>query len=319
MSKNTAVETAVETTEVETPDTKPTKKEKKKKGKAAKPAAKKAPAKRKAPARRPATGPWQEILTKAADQFGKVGDLATRTAKEKKKAGLLLWDGAVAAIKDWDSDADPSAEVLGNEIMAVLGESRKGDVSKIRTVARASAHRGLNLGDYENLSRAYAAARALSGEQDKKHVEEDAAAEAAIENIEAPATTKTPEGAAAIVLAKGVDEAARLLLDALGKDNTPAHRSLVRALTAETAGRVKPEPKKAPAKKEEKDGAEVVSTEEVETPKAAPAQTKAKPAATKAAPAAAPKAAPAQAKAKPAATKAAPVKKAVARPAVRRG
>lgn len=319
---------------------------KNKAAKAAKPTATKPAVKRTTkPKHRPATGPWQEILTKAAEQFNKAGDIGNRAAKAKKTAGLLLWDGAQAAINGWDKDADPSAEALSNEIKDVLGESRKGDVSKIKTVALAVAHKGLNMEDYLNLSRAYAAAKALSGEVSQKHAEEDAAAEAAIAKIEAPAKTGTPEGAALIVLAKGPDEAARLLLDALGADNTPAHRALVRALTSETAGRIKVEPK-APAKKTAtpKEGAEIADDTTVDAPKAAPVATKAKPAPVKekAAPAVAaeaaaaeealfvePAAAPVAVKEKGApvkangavavATKAKPVARRAARPAVRRG
>lgn len=286
-----------------------------KKPAAKKPAAKKAPAKRK-----PTEGPWQEILTKAAEQFGKAGSLAERTTKEKKKAGLLLWDGAQAAINDWDSANDPSAEVLSNAVKEVLGESRKGDVSKIKTVALAVAHKNLDMSEYVNLSRAYAAAKALSGEVDAKHKAEDDAADEAIAKMEAPAKTSTPEGAALLVLAKGPDEAARLLLDALGADNTLAHRSLVRAITSEAGGRVKPEPKVTVKKTAPKEGAEIAD------PKAAPA--KAAPVEAKAKPVATTKAAPAKATAKAApTTKAAPVKatatkaapvKAVAKPVARR-
>ena len=251
--------------------------------------------------------PWQETMAKAVEQFGKAGDLAARTSKEKKKAGILLWDGAQAAIAAWDKAADPGAEVLAEELKAVLGDSRKGDVSKIKTVALAVAHKGLHPSDYPNLSKAYAAARAKSGEVEKARAEEDTAAEAAIaELVKATPDEDTPEGAALRVLAKGVDEAARLLVDALGKDNTPAHRALLRAVSSEVAGRAKPEPK-APVKDAPKEVAEQTTGEKATPAKAAPA--KAAPA--KAAPA---KAAPAKAApAKAAPTKAAPVK-AIARP-----
>src|SRR5690606_39964700 len=138
------------------------------------------------------------------------------------------------------------------------------------------------------------------------HEEEDKAAEEAVQSLaeSAPKSSSTPEGAAQIVLSKGVDEAARLLLDALGANNTAAHRALLRTITQEIAGRNKPAPKPKKAKAGPKDGATEVSGEtKTAKPKAAKVATKAKPKA-------APKDGTAKARATVAKPKAKPVAKA---------
>lgn len=186
---------------------------------------------------------WQETLTKSATLFD-------RSAKGRKQASALLWDGAQVAIEEWigNSDTDVHAEVLYSDVLDILGTSRKGDVSKIKSVALAVKNNGLVLSLYPNLSKAYAEARRLT-QTVQQHAAEDHAADEAVAEIQqnAPKSSSTPEGAALIVLSKGVDEAARLLLDALGATNTAAHRSLLRAISQEIAGRVQPAPK--PAKK----------------------------------------------------------------------
>lgn len=205
---------------------------------------------------------WKQTL-------GKSEDARLKGAKYGKQAKVLLWDGAKAAIEEWsDSNSDPSGEGLYNDVMEALGGThRKGDASKVRTVAAALA-KGLNLDAQVSLSGAYAEARRLNTETitAKAEMLEDAAAEDAVTALAPPKTASTAESAAQIVIAKGVDEAARLLLDALGADNTLAHRALLRAIGAEIAGRVKVEEKpekKAPAPK--KKGAAVKQDAPVKT------------------------------------------------------
>jgi hypothetical protein len=194
-----------------------------------------------------ATKNWTELLSESAT-------LLSRSVNASKRAGALLWDGAKQGIEGWDTDKDPYAEALAADALDALGKARKGDVSKIKTVALAVRNEGLDLSNFENLSKAYAAARNLT-QTVKAHKAEDDAAEEAVAVIAtaAPKSTSTAEGAAQIVLAKGVDEAARLMLDALNtaKDaegnpvqNLAAHRSLMRAIAQEITGRIpKPEPK----------------------------------------------------------------------------
>lgn len=195
-------------------------------------------------------GSWQETLDKSAT-------LLDRSNKGRAKASSLLWQGGVVAIEEWldKSDVDVHAEVLYADILDILGKDRKGDASKIKTVALAVKGHGLVLANYPNLSKAYAEATRLT-KTVKAQADEDTAADEAVQAIEAPKTATTAEAAAKVLLSKGVDEAVRLLLDVLnGPDtatqNVPAHRSFLRAVAQEIAGRApKPEPKapKAPAK-----------------------------------------------------------------------
>lgn len=213
----------------------------------------------------PEKGTWQHSLKESTN-------LKERAGKANKRSSNLLWSGSVTAIEDWleeDADDDSDGEGLYNEVIKYLGRSRKGDASKIKTVAVAVRNNGLQTGEFENLSKAYAKAIALT-KTVKVHAVEDTAADEAVQAIEAPKSTSTADGAAQIVLSKGVDEAARLLLDALGAKNTDAHRAFLRAVSQEVSGRAKPEPK-APVEPKEKTGAA----------KAKPAAPKAKPAATK--------------------------------------
>lgn len=202
--------------------------------------------------------------------------------KSSKQAGELLWKGAQQAIEDWmpESDDDVSAERLYNEVQDALGgKHRKGDANKIKNVAIAVKSHGLVPSVYKNLSQAYKEAKRLTTTVQQERAE-DEAAEKAIEGIEAPKTASTPENAALVVLAQGVDEAARLLLDALGKDNNAAHRALMRAISQEVAGRVqaakpKPKPKAGPkaGAKQAKKGASVAKPKaEIAKPKAKPVQ-----------------------------------------------
>lgn len=182
-------------------------------------------------------GTWQETLSKSEAE-------RVKGANSTKKASALLWTGAKVGIETWlpESTTDVSAEGFYAEVMEALGgKHRKGDASKIKTVALAVKNNGLSLAAYPNLSKAYNAALALTKVADR-HAEEDEAAESATQMLKdnAPKTAATPESAAKIVLAQGVDEAARLLLDALGQTNEAAHRALLRAISNEIAGRVKP-------------------------------------------------------------------------------
>lgn len=189
-------------------------------------------------------GTWQATLDKSATLF-------ERSGKARKQASSLLWTGAQEATSEWmegDSDTDVNAEVLYANVLDILGVPRKGDASKIKSVALAVKNNGLVLSLYPNLSKAYAEATRLT-KTVQVQAAEDTAADEAVAAIadSAPKSSSTPEGSALIVLSKGVDEAARLLLDALGATNTAAHRALLRAISQEIAGRIAPAPK--PAKK----------------------------------------------------------------------
>ena len=214
-------------------------------------------------------GSWQDTLDKSAT-------LLDRSASARKKASALLWQGAQAGTEDWLPNAgkDASAEGLYGQIIDIMGTARKGDASKIKTVALAVKDNGLVLSTFDNLSKAYAEATRLT-KTVKTHAAEDEAAEAAVEALAeaAPKTATTAESAAAILLAKGIDGAVVAILDALGANNEQAHRAFMRSVSTEIAARVqaaKPKPapkatkpkgaatpaKKAPAKKAvAKDGA----------------------------------------------------------------
>lgn len=241
-------------------------------------------------------GSWQATIDRSAK-------MAEKGTEYKKKAGILLWQGAQSAIEVWtdEADNDPNAEGLASELLGIMGNSRKGDVSKIKTVALATRNNGLRLDDFPNLSKAYAEARRLT-QTVKEEKAQDASLAKAIETIAAQAqsisTPTTPEEATLIVLAKGEDEAARLIGDALGNDD--ARRAFLRAVAQDVAGRVKAV---AQAKKADEDKARAEKKAEAdkakaEKAKATPAKTaKVKPASEKGKPAA--KATPAKAKAKP--------------------
>jgi hypothetical protein len=191
-------------------------------------------------------GSWQEALAQSST-------LLDRSTKARKRASSLLWTGAVTGIEEWlpGSDTDVSGENLYNEVLAILGKARKGDASKIKTVAVAVKDHGLVLSVHPNLSKAYAEAVRLTKTQ-AANAAEDNAAEKAIEALSVPNSTTTVEGAAAILLSKGVDGAVVAILDALGATNEAAHRAFMRAVSTEIAARVqaaKPKPApKAPAK-----------------------------------------------------------------------
>jgi hypothetical protein len=248
-------------------------------------------------------GSWQEHLAQSAT-------LLDRSTKARKRASSLLWQGAREAIEGWlpkRAAKDVSGERLYGEVLDVLGKPRKGDASKIRTVALAVKDHGLVLSVHPNLSKAYAEAVRLTKTQ-QAQVAEDNAAEEAIAALDVPRSTTTVDGAAAILLSKGIDGAVVALLDALGAKNFDAHRAFARAVSAEIAARVQAaKPKPAPkAPKAAKGKAQPASGS---SPKAAvkTAGTKAKPAkAAKATPVSASKGDP-NAKALPPKVKGAPV------------
>jgi hypothetical protein len=210
-------------------------------------------------------GSWQDHLNKSSV-------LLDRSVKAKKTAGNLLWTGAVTGINEWlpNSSTDVSGEAFYNEVKSILGASRKGDANKIKTVAVAVRSHGLDLSVYPNLSKAYGAAIHLTKTVAAQDAEDDAA-EKAIESLVAPKTTGSVEGAAALLLSKGVDGAVVAILDALGANNEAAHRAFMRAVSTEIAARVqaakpKPAPKAGP-----KAGATQATTGGA-TPKAVKAQ-----------------------------------------------
>lgn len=222
-------------------------------------------------------GSWQDSLNQSTV-------LLDRSAKQKKRASTLLWTGAREAIDLWlpNADEDVSAEGLYEEVLDVLGTSRKGDASKIKTVALAVSRHGLVLATYPNLSQAYAEAARLTKTVAIEAAEDDAA-EAAIEALadSVPNSTTTPEGAALILLSKGVDGAVVAILDALngpsGEPNPAAHRAFMRAVATEAAARVQAaKPKPAP-KAEPKEGVEKATSGAKSTAKPVVAKAKAKP------------------------------------------
>lgn len=197
-----------------------------------------------------AKGSWQESLHKSSA-------LNDRSQQAKKKAGAMLWDGAQTAIEEWlpTSDTDVSGEGLYNAVKTALGAARKGDANKIKTVALAVKGRGLILSLYPNLSKAYGEAKRLT-ETVQVQADEDDAADKAISGIEVPKSTTTVDGAAAILLGKGIDGAVVAILDALGANNEAAHRAFMRAVSVEIAARVQAaKPKPAPKSTTPKTGA----------------------------------------------------------------
>lgn len=233
---------------------------------------------------------WRKTLADASA-------LKDRAGKANKKAATLLWDGAQDAVNEWlpKSDGDRGGEGLYNEVMDALGKSRKGDASKIKTVALAVKEHSLVMGQFPSLSKAYTEAVRLT-KTEQAQAAEDTALESVVKSLaeDAPKTAGTPESAAKIVLAQGPAKAAALLLDALGATDQPAHRAFIRSITQEAASRVqpkksaakagtKPKPKKGAAPAVPGDGASKPRAEKVTAP------AKEKPA-KKAAPISAPKA-----------------------------
>ena len=141
-------------------------------------------------------GTWQATLHRSSVLFDK-------SAGDRKRASTLLWQGGQAAIAEWETKAstDVNAEVLAADLLDIMGTSRKGDVSKIKTVALAVRNHGLVIALYPNLSKAYAEATRLT-KTVKQNQADDDAAEKAVEVLaaEAPHSATTGESAAKIVL-----------------------------------------------------------------------------------------------------------------------
>jgi len=220
-------------------------------------------------------GSWQDHLATSTT-------LLTRAGNARKRASALLWQGAQEGIETWlpNSDDDANGEGLYGEVLEALGTPRKGDASKIKTVALAVKQHNLVLATFPNLSKAYAEATRLT-KTVAQEKDEDDAAEKAIANIEAPKTTGSIEGAAALLLSKGVDGAVVAILDALGAKNEAAHRAFLRAVSTEIAARVQAN-KPAPVKKASgpKAGAQQATGETTTKPKATVKEGKAKAKAT---------------------------------------
>lgn len=192
-------------------------------------------------------GSWQDKMSKSTT-------LLDRSTKARKAASAFLWDGAQSAIDEWmpSASTDVSAENLYAEVLSILGTPRKGDASKIKTVALAVRNHGLVVGSFDNLSKAYAEATRLT-KTVQQQADEDSAADKAVEALadSAPKTASTPEAAAKVLLSKGIDGAVVAVLDALGANNFDAHRAFIRAVSTEVSSRVqaskpKPAPKAGP-------------------------------------------------------------------------
>lgn len=233
-------------------------------------------------------GTWQHSLVVA-------GRLLDRISGDRKKSSQYLWSATTDAIEDWlndKADTDVHGEHFYADLLDILGVSRKGDVSKMRTVALAVANNGLVTSQWPNLSKAYGEALRLTKTVKEQQTEDDAAEEV-IETIaaEAPKSTSTVDGAAALLLSKGLDGAVVAILDVLNGstpeiNNEAAHRAFMRAVSSEIASRVQAKAQaEAQAKKdasakaaaERKAAAEAKAAERAAN---APAATKAKPAAT---------------------------------------
>jgi len=218
-------------------------------------------------------GTWQAAVQRAAV-------LVKKSANDKKRAGVLLWQGATSAIAEWleDNTDDVNGEGLAHALLEVMGTARKGDVSKIKTVGLAALNHGLVPADWDNLSKAYAEATRLTKVAPQQEAE-DNAADAAIEAkaSSVPSSASTIDDAAAIVLSRGVDEAARAILDGLNTEtdedgkpvnNVAAHRAFLRAVSADINGRVRA-PKREVSDEDKEGATKATPKAEGSTPRAA--------------------------------------------------
>lgn len=98
---------------------------------------------------------WQDLLDQSRIAHEKGKDA-------RREAGRLMWLGAKEAVKTWRPATDPTGERLYRRTLIALGGSRKGCASKIKTVALAQEHYGLDLNAYGSLSAAYQAAQRLA-------------------------------------------------------------------------------------------------------------------------------------------------------------
>lgn len=194
-------------------------------------------------------GSWQETVVKSSK-------LLVRGKKATAQSGSMLWAGAQEGILDWldsQADEDVNGEAFYNELLTLLGTSRRGDASKIKTVALAVKDHGLTLASHQSVTKAYGEAKRLLVVA-PQNTKDDETAEAMLAAIVAPKSTSKPEGAATILIAKGVDEATRLVVDAIIEaaggsydEAEPVLRAFLRTFSQEVAGR-KPKPEPKPAK-----------------------------------------------------------------------
>jgi hypothetical protein len=226
-----------------------------------------------------AKGSWQATVQQSSVLFKRSGDA-------KKRASVLLWQGSTSAIAEWEtqSDTDVNGEGLAADLLIIMGTSRKGDVSKIKTVALAVRNNGLDTGRFPNLSKAYAEAIRLT-KTAKAEAEEDTAGDEAIAAVaeDAPKTATTVESGIkmALALAKDFDEFFKVMLDVVnhgGDENVAAHRAALRSLAQEVSGRAKPAPVKPV---DNGDKGKQATTKPAEGAVKAPSKGKAKPAPAK--------------------------------------
>ena len=185
------------------------------------------------------TSTWRTALRQAGLQK----DEARANTKE---AGQAAWAAARAGIEEWLTvkGADPEAQAFHGEVLHYYGKARKGEASKIRTIALATANNGLDPNTYRTLGAAYAAALKLTKIADINATEDEAlaaasaaAASAAAASAAVSAATGAPADMAIMIMSLGAKTAVTLMLDALGEDNLPAHRALLRELSKQVGER----------------------------------------------------------------------------------
>jgi len=256
------------------------------------------------------------LSTTTTETLRKSESVRAASVTSRREAGALLWEGSKAAIHEWDTNKDSAGEFLYEEVKAALGgKHRKGDAAKVKKVALAKRDYGLVLAEWANLSQAYREACRLTDVMAREAAEDKAADAAVADAAKREVEPGSIEDAANRLVGAGLPQAVSAILDALGKENIPAHKALLRALTDEVGKRQAAAEKIDPAKPKTAKPAKPKGDVQVAKPAAAkpaaakPAAAKPKPAAAKPAaakPAAAkpkPKPKPAAAKPKPAAAK----------------
>ncbi len=214
-------------------------KDKNKKNKPAKPAKGKVAPKAPKAKKLPENFDWRKEMEAAA----KLRDSADSSIG---RATSKVWNACRGGVTEWlsgNAADDGNADELHGEFIELYGKARRGDCSKMRTVALAARDHGLNLDEFESLSKAYASARALVVVK-QQHADEDEIGEATSEAIAktAPKTATSVDSAAMILLSRGFDETARALVEALeanSPDPTKAALSLIRAISEENTARAK--------------------------------------------------------------------------------
>ena len=253
------------------------------------------------------------LSTTTTETLRKSESVRAASVTSRREAGALLWEGSKAAIQEWDTNKDSAGEFLYEEVKAALGgKHRKGDAAKVKKVALAKRDYGLVLVEWANLSQAYREACRLTDVMAREAAEDKAADAAVADAAKREVEPGSIEDAANRLVGAGLPQAVSAILDALGKENIPAHKALLRALTDEVGKRQAAAEKIDPAKPKTAKPAKPKGDVQVAKPAAAkPAAAKPKPAAAKPKPAAAkpaaakpkPKPKPAAAKPKPAAAK----------------